>query len=58
MMLDRRLSKDDERGLGQGVKDNKLTAAHFRILVETRAKAITEVTTQQLHAWLLHSYSV
>ena len=55
MMLDRRLSKDDERGLGQGVKDNKLTAAHFRILVETRAKPITEVTTQHLHAWLLHS---
>ena len=44
MFLDRRLSKDDERGLGQGIKDNKLTAAHFRILLETRAKPLTEVS--------------
>ncbi|CAI8034350.1 Alpha-mannosidase 2x [Geodia barretti] len=44
VFLDRRLSKDDERGLGQGVKDNKLTAAHFRILLETRAKPLTEVS--------------
>jgi alpha-mannosidase II len=44
VFLDRRLSKDDERGLGQGIKDNKLTAAHFRILLETRAKPLTEVS--------------
>ena len=44
MFLDRRLAKDDQRGLGQGVKDNKLTAAHFRILMETRTKPLAEVT--------------
>ena len=43
MVLDRRLGQDDERGLGQGVKDNKLTAANFKILLETRSKLLTEV---------------
>jgi alpha-mannosidase II len=37
-VLDRRLAKDDERGLGQGVKDNKVTAANFRLLLETRTQ--------------------
>uniref|UniRef100_A0A8R1DTP1 Alpha-mannosidase n=1 Tax=Caenorhabditis japonica TaxID=281687 RepID=A0A8R1DTP1_CAEJA len=34
IMLDRRLSTDDNRGLAQGVRDNKRTVAHFRIVVE------------------------
>lgn len=36
VMLDRRLQQDDNRGLGQGVTDNKLTASLYHLLVEER----------------------
>lgn len=36
VMLDRRLSQDDSRGLGQGVTDNLYTREMFKLLVEER----------------------
>ncbi|XP_028273148.1 alpha-mannosidase 2 [Parambassis ranga] len=43
VVLDRRLQQDDNRGLGQGVTDNKLTASLYNLLLEGRRGVAQEV---------------
>jgi len=44
VMLDRQLLYDDERGLGQGISDNKLTLTSFTLQVEHSNLALREAT--------------
>lgn len=51
MVLDRRLQQDDNRGLGQGVTDNKVTASLYDLLLEDRT---AEAAVRQLSSeWVL-----
>uniref|UniRef100_A0A4W6CQG5 Alpha-mannosidase n=1 Tax=Lates calcarifer TaxID=8187 RepID=A0A4W6CQG5_LATCA len=52
LVLDRRLQQDDNRGLGQGVTDNKLTASLYHLLLEDR-RGGAQVTASVEHLSLL-----
>ncbi|KAI4366648.1 hypothetical protein MLD38_022497 [Melastoma candidum] len=48
IMLDRRLSQDDNRGLGQGVMDNHAMNVVFHILIESNTSATSSPVTNPL----------
>ncbi|XP_061773540.1 alpha-mannosidase 2x isoform X3 [Nerophis ophidion] len=56
VILDRRLMQDDNRGLGQGLKDNKRTVNRFRLLLERRSAGnkMTDSTTTSFPSVLSH----
>ncbi|XP_061773541.1 alpha-mannosidase 2x isoform X4 [Nerophis ophidion] len=56
VILDRRLMQDDNRGLGQGLKDNKRTVNRFRLLLERRSTGnkMTDSTTTSFPSVLSH----
>uniref|UniRef100_A0A672KB95 mannosyl-oligosaccharide 1,3-1,6-alpha-mannosidase n=1 Tax=Sinocyclocheilus grahami TaxID=75366 RepID=A0A672KB95_SINGR len=54
VIMDRRLNQDDNRGLGQGVLDNKITANSFRLLLEKRSSAEEETAPYSYPSILSH----
>uniref|UniRef100_A0A8C1R8I7 Alpha-mannosidase n=1 Tax=Cyprinus carpio TaxID=7962 RepID=A0A8C1R8I7_CYPCA len=54
VIMDRRLNQDDNRGLGQGVLDNKITANSFRLLLEKRSSAEEESAPYSYPSILSH----
>lgn len=60
VILDRRLMQDDNRGLGQGLKDNKRTCNHFRLLLERRTpgREVREAASASFPSLLSHLTSM
>uniref|UniRef100_A0A4W3JJA1 mannosyl-oligosaccharide 1,3-1,6-alpha-mannosidase n=1 Tax=Callorhinchus milii TaxID=7868 RepID=A0A4W3JJA1_CALMI len=61
IIMDRRLMQDDNRGLGQGLQDNKVTANLFRLLLERKIgvdaeESKTVVNYQSLLSHITSSY--
>ncbi|GIY94718.1 alpha-mannosidase 2 [Caerostris extrusa] len=48
VFLDRRLNQDDNRGLQQGITDNKETPVYFRILLEQRSLHFKNLPFQEV----------
>lgn len=59
VIMDRRLMQDDNRGLGQGLKDNKKTINRFRLLLERRSMSnkIVDTTSSSFPSILSHMTS-
>jgi alpha-mannosidase II len=59
VMLDRRLTRDDERGLGQGVLDNRPMDVMFHILLETNITSVPSIvaSTPRVPSLLSHRVS-
>uniref|UniRef100_A0A0D6QZR4 Alpha-mannosidase 2 n=1 Tax=Araucaria cunninghamii TaxID=56994 RepID=A0A0D6QZR4_ARACU len=58
VMLDRRLTRDDERGLGQGVMDNRPMNIVFHLLVESNVSSLTSVSSSSPRTPSLLSHRV
>ena len=57
IMIERRPSMDDSRGLEQGVTDNKATVEKFRILLEYSEDGITEANSELSFPSLLSQFT-
>jgi len=58
IMLDRRLAQDDNRGLFQGVQDNKVTRQEFTLLVENKIPSCSQEPNTQASYPSLLAHSV
>ncbi|KAH9290652.1 hypothetical protein KI387_034769 [Taxus chinensis] len=58
VMLDRRLTRDDDRGLGQGVMDNRPINVVFHLLIESNVSSLTSLSSSSPRTPSLLSHRV